>query len=297
MPTRAAKSPARSRPNKASTARSVKIEPKLEPKIEPKLENHNPFFAFDGAAIVAAERAFLFGLAEAEKRYKEARSGFVKKVFGLLTAQLVATALICAAVVYFDTSRQFVLASPNLIHYAAWYGGFGLLAACYINRYQHPTNLLCLAAFTANEAYVVSYICSSYYDQGFGQAILVSLGLTSLTTVGLTIYALRSKKDFSFMSAGLYAALWALIIAPVFLCFASWLGVISVGLENLFLGVAGTLVFSLYIIHDVWLISKKLPLDDYVHGVICLYLDILNLFLDILRVAAETKAREARAQK
>jgi protein lifeguard len=228
-------------------------------------------------------------LKEWEARHKEIRSGFVKKVFGLVAAQLVVTAFICATVVAFDMTRQFVLKSPNLLVLATL-GSFGLLGACHGYRHQYPANLKCLAAFTANEAYLLSFICSVYYDEGFGTAILVALGLTSLSTIGLTIYALRSKKDFSFMGAGLHAALWALILAPILGFTAGRLfgmNNIFCGTDNLIFGIIGALLFCLFIVYDVWLISQRIPLDDYVHGAICLYLDIVNLFLEFLKIAVK----------
>ena len=46
----------------------------------------------------------------------------------------------------------------------------------------------------------------------------------------------------------------------------------------------GSLIFSLYIVYDTWVITNTLSYDEYVIGAINLYLDFVNLFLMILRL-------------
>jgi len=58
------------------------------------------------------------------------------------------------------------------------------------------------------------------------------------------------------------------------------------------LAVGGAVVFSLYIVYDVHLIAKRLSPDEYVPAAISLYLDIVNLFLHILRILAELQGRD-----
>ena len=48
----------------------------------------------------------------------------------------------------------------------------------------------------------------------------------------------------------------------------------------------GAALFSLYIVYDVYMISKRTSPDDYIPAAIELYLDIANLFLHILRILA-----------
>ena len=47
---------------------------------------------------------------------------------------------------------------------------------------------------------------------------------------------------------------------------------------------AGTAIFSLYVLFDTWSITTYLSYDDYVLGAINLYLDFINLFLFILQL-------------
>ena len=54
--------------------------------------------------------------------------------------------------------------------------------------------------------------------------------------------------------------------------------------KHLALSVGGAAIFSLYIVYDVHMISKRLSPDEYVLGAITLYLDIINLFIRLLRL-------------
>lgn len=57
------------------------------------------------------------------------------------------------------------------------------------------------------------------------------------------------------------------------------------------LSVGGAALFSLYIVYDVHMIAEKLSPDEYIPAAISLYLDILNLFLHILRILSSMSDR------
>ncbi len=50
------------------------------------------------------------------------------------------------------------------------------------------------------------------------------------------------------------------------------------------LSIGGAFVFSTYIIYDTHVIMKYLSAEEYIIGVINLYMDIINLFIKILRI-------------
>ena len=50
------------------------------------------------------------------------------------------------------------------------------------------------------------------------------------------------------------------------------------------LSVFGAFIFSTYIIYDTHLIMKHLSAEEYIIGVVNLYMDIINLFIKILRI-------------
>ena len=56
---------------------------------------------------------------------------------------------------------------------------------------------------------------------------------------------------------------------------------------DLLLAVGGAVLFSGYIVYDTHAISTRVAPEDYVLAAITLYLDVVNLFLEILRVLSK----------
>ena len=56
--------------------------------------------------------------------------------------------------------------------------------------------------------------------------------------------------------------------------------------------VSGAAIFSAYIVYDTHLIMKHLSAEEYIVGVINLYLDIINLFIKILRLLQALKSQD-----
>lgn len=109
------------------------------------------------------------------------------------------------------------------------------------------------------------------------QLILGAASLTGISLFGLTAYALKTKRDFSFMGGFLFASLLVLIGGGILQMF------FHSPLLNMILTVAGVLVFLAYILYDVSRVVTGGE-QNYVFAAIAIYLDILNLFLDLLRL-------------
>ena len=197
------------------------------------------------------------------------RMGFLRKVFGLVGAQLAITAVLCALFMFEPSVQSFVLHAPSMLM-LTFFGSLGFLFAAHVNKDRHPANMGYMLGFTLCMAYSAGVVCARYQQRGLGLVVLEAVGLTATVTLGLTAYTLRSKQDFSYMGAGLGASLWVLIIGGLI---APFTGMASF---HFALAVGGAAIFSLYIVYDVFLISKRLSPDEYVPAAITLYLDILN---------------------
>ena len=55
------------------------------------------------------------------------------------------------------------------------------------------------------------------------------------------------------------------------------------------IAVGGALLFALFIIFDTHMMMTKLSPEEYIMAAINLYLDIINLFLHILRLLGERR--------
>ncbi|KAF6253236.1 inhibitor of apoptosis-promoting Bax1-domain-containing protein [Scenedesmus sp. NREL 46B-D3] len=208
-----------------------------------------------------------------------------RKVFGLLSAQLVLTALVAAPIVMHSGVKAYVMTSP-WVTMLAMVGSLVLLMTLSFSesaRNTHPTNLVLLAAFTCAEGVLVGAITSQYQLQ----AILLAVAMTAAITVALTAYALTTKRDFTLQGGMLCALLCSLLLAGL-------LGVAtrSPALQLLLAG-GGAALFGCYIVYDVQMIAggkhtaMQLSPDEYVVGAIQVYLDVVNLFLHLLRFISE----------
>jgi len=204
------------------------------------------------------------------------RMGFLRKVYGILSAQLVLTTLVAALFMTSERVKGFVQGSPNVL-FSAMILSFVMMIALFVKRREAPTNYILLGLFTLIEAYTVGVIVT-FYDKF---VVLEAFGLTAAVTVGLTAYTLQSKKDFSGWAAGLFSFLWVIIIAG-FLQMFFHSAVVELGIA-----IGGAVVFSLFIIVDTSMMMHTLSPEEYILAAINLYLDILNLFLHLLRILSE----------
>lgn len=200
------------------------------------------------------------------------RMAFLRKVYSILSLQVLLTTVTSALFLYFEALRTFVHESPALIVVFAL-GSLGLIFALTLHRHTHPLNLYLLFAFTLSEALTVATVVT-FYD---GHLVLHAFILTAAVFLGLTAYTLQSKRDFSKFGAGLFACLWIL-------CLAGFLKVFFYSeTVELVLASLGALLFCGFIIYDTHSLMHRLSPEEYVLAAISLYLDIINLFLHLLK--------------
>uniref|UniRef100_A0A2K6PJJ0 Transmembrane BAX inhibitor motif containing 4 n=1 Tax=Rhinopithecus roxellana TaxID=61622 RepID=A0A2K6PJJ0_RHIRO len=203
--------------------------------------------------------------------WQSRRSGMVSifykgKVYSILSLQVLLTTVTSTVFLYFESIRTFVHESPALILLFAL-GSLGLIFALTLNRHKYPLNLYLLFGFCFN-------FTVTFYDV---YIILQAFILTTTVFFGLTVYTLQSKRDFSKFGAGLFALLWIV-------CLSGFLKLFFYNeTMELVLAAAGAFLFCGFIIYDTHSLMHKLSPEEYVLAAISLYLDIINLFLHLLR--------------
>jgi len=118
-----------------------------------------------------------------------------------------------------------------------------------------------------------------YFEMGMGKVVLQALMLTASVFIALTSYVMVTKKDFSFLGGGLFAALLVLIVWGFLNSFFDF----GLGGRMVF-SLIGALVFCGYILYDTSLVMHHFGPDDYIPAAVTLYLDIINLFLYLLEL-------------
>jgi FtsH-binding integral membrane protein len=208
------------------------------------------------------------------------KAAFIRKVYGILSLQLLVTVAGSAVFMFVDSAREYALSSTGVL-YTALFLPFGLLFALMCYKDKHPINMYLLGAFTLCEAYTVGVVCASYYQAGYGMIVLQALLLTAAVFLSLTSYVFVTKKDFSWMGGGLYMVLMVMVMWSLMnLIFPVTFG----GFGHTLFSLGGALLFSGFILYDTSNIMHRMGPDDYIMAAISLYLDIINLFMYLLEI-------------
>ncbi|XP_067007017.2 protein lifeguard 4 [Anabrus simplex] len=200
------------------------------------------------------------------------RMGFLRKVYGLLSVQMLLTVVVGSVCMFSEAVRSFIHTNDWLMTFA-FLLSIVILVALHIKKRDSPANLILLAAFTVVQAYTIGVVLT-YYDQ---VVVLQAFMLTLTVVAGLTSFTFQTRKDFSFLGFGLFAGLCVLLVGGVLQL------LIGSSVLELVISIAGAFLFSLFIIYDTQMLMQKLSPEEYILATINLYLDIVNLFLYILR--------------
>ena len=223
---------------------------------------------------------------EGDEVYKaQLRVGFIRKVYGILSIQLIIT---FGAVLLFQLNsfKIFVrsnhqLAGNTLVFCSLAFLVLFLILICNRNLSRTvPYNYYFLFAITLCESIACGIISSLYSFQIVATALI----LTIITTLVITFYACTTKTNFSYCRMGLF-----IIFSQVFM-----VGLIAVlfrieAMYTLYTFLM-TIIVGMYLVYDTQLIMGKFgvaySVDDYIFATLEIYMDIIRLFLLILRLVA-----------
>jgi FtsH-binding integral membrane protein len=138
-----------------------------------------------------------------------------------------------------------------------------------------------LYAFTGISGITLYPIIEAYGATIGANLVSAALLTTAAIFIALSFYAYRSERDFSFLLGFLFAGTIALVvmgIAGIFFEFGSTM--------NIIWAIGGILIFSGWILFDISQYRHGVPAQEVPYAVLNLYLDIVNLFLYILRFLA-----------
>ncbi|KAG0663893.1 hypothetical protein C6P46_002119 [Rhodotorula mucilaginosa] len=221
------------------------------------------------------------GLEDDFKSSQDVRHDFVKKVYSVLFMQILGTTLVGWFMSTNESVVNWTREHSGLMLVPA-FAAIGAMLGVYWKRHSSPANVILLGVFTLLEAVTlgaaISYVNSAIVLQAFM--------ITTFVFLGLTLFTLQSKYDFSSMGTYLYTFLLVFFftsLAGIFLPYNRMFDTLMAGL--------GCCLFSAYIVFDTHLLFSRLHVDDWVVACVSLYLDIVNLFLQILRLLSDVQER------
>ncbi|XP_028759885.1 BI1-like protein [Neltuma alba] len=217
------------------------------------------------------------GLSPAENQL---RWGFIRKVYGILSFQLLLTTVVSFVTVFYTPVNDLLRGNSGLLLFVIFLPFIFLLP---LLKYQqkHPHNYILLGLFTVSISLTVGITCANTS----GKIVLEALILTSavvFSLTGYTFWASKRGKDFSYLGPILFSCLFTLFLTGMMQMFFP-LGPTA----NAIYGGIGAMIFSGYIVYDTDNLIKRFTYDEYIGASVTLYLDILNLFLTIMRMLRE----------
>ncbi|CAG9321496.1 unnamed protein product [Blepharisma stoltei] len=206
------------------------------------------------------------------------RKSFIRKVYALLCCQLVFTAIFVGIVCAAPPLREGIKHTTAVV-ILCMVLTIAIMIGVSCNKKwskRYPYNYYALALFTVFESYIVAFACS-YYDQLVVLAAAVS---TLVITVSLTIYAWKTKKDFTTVGGMMVITIMSLAMFGFFMIF-----LYDRVLYTIFCFIA-VLLYGFFIVYDAQLIAggryQELSYDDYAIAALLMYIDIVGLFLYML---------------
>jgi len=220
---------------------------------------------------------------------KAVRMAFVRKVYSILSIQLIATFIpVIALTVYRIKHSQEVLKylGENMTLVYVMFGVSAvfmivlsiMLSCCENVRRTHPWNLICLGLYTLCTTVLVTFATVAYDTN----SVAYAAGFTAAITIGLTIFAMQTKIDFTIYYQLAFVLLLCLCLFGFTFAFTSF-----APLQRVY-AAFGALLFSFFIVIDTQLILGggrfQLSPEEYVLAALTLYMDIINLFLKLLQL-------------
>lgn len=226
-----------------------------------------------------------------EKMEVAVRHGFIRKVFGVLGVQLIITTLIATPFVLYNKGAQIFIQHNMALMMIAMV--MPMVIICGVSCFcpdafrTFPTNYILLSLVTVSMGLIVGMSCAKYTTG----SILMVAALTAVIVCGLFLFACQTKYDFTGMGPYLF-------VAVLCLCGVGFISMLCGAhgrpFEVIYSGF-GAMIFSCYIVYDVQLICggkhsrMRFSVDDYVLASLNIYMDIINLFLHLLRLFGQRR--------
>ena len=208
-------------------------------------------------------------------RSGEERATLVRRTYGLVFVSVVVTALGVA----FGFSQPSLMEAVARHPFITMIAMFAPLWMAMQARREFPKNLILTLLFTFVEGIWIAPFLFMAERQAPGISLQAG-GLTLSAFAVLSLYAVVSKRDFSAWGSFFIVGLWVLIATSLINMF------VGSALGSIWIAGGTVLVFSGLLVFDTWRIVRtgQYGPDDYVPAAVNIYLDLLNMFLAIVRL-------------
>ena len=192
--------------------------------------------------------------------------------------------LVFVSILFTVAGSMFALSQPSVLNAVAahpWISMLATFAPLFLvmrARDVFPANIALVLLFTFAMGVMISPALYIYGQQQPGiitQAAVTTIGAFAV----LTGYAFISRRDFSAWGSFFIVGVWVVVGSSLLNIFFFR----NPGFEVAISAVT-VLVFSGLLVFDTWRIRNVYGPDEYVGAAVNIYLDLLNMFMAILRI-------------
>jgi len=208
------------------------------------------------------------------------RTGFIKKVYGILSFQMIVTTLMCILAMCVQGFSKFQLSNPWLLWASLIFSIATIVSlSCFRDLSRKvPLNYILLILFTISKGYMISFVCNLTQPK----IVFMAASMTCFILLALTLYACITKRDFTIYGSLIFLFSCVLLLFSIFFLFT------HNKLIHIIVSCIGVLIFSFYLIYDTQLLignkENAMDTDDYILCSMMLYIDIVNIFFYIINI-------------
>jgi FtsH-binding integral membrane protein len=211
-------------------------------------------------------------------RTGEERATLVRRTYSLVLVSVLVT-MVGAS---FGLSQPQLMAAVAQHPFIAFICALAPLLLATRKKAEFPMNIGLVLLFNLAMGVMISPTLFFYgrtQPGVIGQAAVLTIGAFGI----LTLYAFVSRRDFSAWGSFLMVGLWVLIGTMLLNFFFQNAAV------GLWLAAVTVLLFSGLLVFDTWRLRNVYGPDEYVGAAVQIYLDLLNMFMALLRLTGNRR--------
>lgn len=213
---------------------------------------------------------------------KQIRHNFIKKVYSLLSIQLIITVAIVALFAVHPAVHDWAIKN-RWFHTAAFVVAFVILImiTCMNKlRRKHPHNIIILFAFTIAESLMLAALTVMFDTK----IVMLAGAITTVVCLALTSFAIQTRWDFTAKSGIMLVILMVATITMMIGLFFPPSKPFILVMSSIM-----AIIMGIFLVIDTQMIvggTHKIQMspEEYIFAAINLYLDIINMFLYILMI-------------
>ncbi|XP_070585579.1 protein lifeguard 3-like [Erythrolamprus reginae] len=215
---------------------------------------------------------------------KKVRHTFIRKVYSIISVQLLVTVGIIAIFTFVEPVSGFVRRNSAVYYtsYAVFLVTYLVLVCCEGPRRRFPWNLILLSIFTLAMGFMTGTIASMYSTR----AVLIAMIITAVVAIIVTIFCFQTKVDFT-SCTGLFCVL-AIVVMVTGIITAIVLSFKYVPWLHMLYASIGAIAFTLFLAYDTQLVlgnrKHTISPEEYVYGALKIYTDIVYIFTFLLQI-------------